>query len=163
MNSRNKKNWDISPFRWELLNENTGFLFLQLTNLWQYGQERILKMHFGLSQTQYAIMASLHWLTLQGSEVTQSELAQHCKIEKMTLSNNITKLVGRGYLTVNTHSNDARANAVLVTEKGKELLQKAVIDIENMDERFFHSLNSAKLKSFNETLITLVQANNFYY
>jgi DNA-binding MarR family transcriptional regulator len=161
MNKKNKEEENL--FRYKTESENTGFLFLQLSNLWGQQQERFIRRYFDMSHTQYAILVSTYWLTYcKVKEVTQSELAKHSKLEKMTLSKNVQYLKTMGYVDIVAHSTDTRANSVIITEAGQNFLKRAVPMIEDWDIKFFKA-SCKNLKSFNEILAKLIEANDLTY
>jgi DNA-binding MarR family transcriptional regulator len=149
---------ETMPFGYTTIEENTGFLLWQISHMWQSEQEKAMRENFGISQLQYVILASIYWLNIHRREVTQTCLSQHTKIEKMTISKNLELLQKKSYILRKTHSTDLRANAVCLTEKGKELVNRAVIVIENIDRKFFISLGK-KINNFNDDLLKLIVCN----
>ena len=149
-----------SPFAVENLEEDSGFLMLQVSNLWEYYHDRALKKYHDISHMQYAVLASVYWLVLHsGKEVTQTILAQHTKIAPMTISQMFKVLEAKGYIYRKTHSTDVRAKAVDLTPEGKELMRKAVITILNVDTKFFHALGK-NTPRFNHCLVELLKSND---
>jgi DNA-binding MarR family transcriptional regulator len=148
------------PFVIENLEDDTGFLMLQTSRLWQEYQERVLKKYHNLSHVQYAVLASVYWLVLhQEKEVTQIILARHTKIDPMTISQIFKVLEAKGYIYRRTHSADIRAKAVFLTEQGKELMNKAVTTVVESDNKFFKTLGK-NVKQFNSYLVALLKAND---
>ena len=149
-----------SPFALENLEEDSGFLMLQVSNLWEYYHDRALKKYHDISHMQYAVLASVYWLVLHSrKEVTQTILAQHTKIAPMTISQMFKVLEAKGYIYRKTHSTDIRAKAVDLTPEGKELMRKAVITILNVDTKFFQALGKNSPR-FNRCLVELLRAND---
>ena len=149
-----------SPFVIENLEEDTGFLMLQVSNLWEIYHDRALKKHHGISHMQYAVLASVHWLVLHSDkQVTQTILAQHTRIAPMTISQMFKVLEAKGYIYRKTHSTDVRAKAVDLTPAGKELMRKAVVTILNVDTKFFQALGKYTPR-FNRCLVELLEAND---
>ena len=148
------------PFVIENLEDDTGFLMLQTSRLWQEYQERVLKKYHNLSHVQYAVLASVYWLVLhQEKEVTQIILAKHTKIDPMTISQIFKVLEAKGYIYRRTHSADIRAKAVFLTEQWKELMNKAVATVVESDGKFFKILGK-NIKHFNSYLMALLKAND---
>jgi DNA-binding MarR family transcriptional regulator len=146
------------PFEFNVIEENTGFLFWQLSRIWQSNQDIIMKKMFGFSQLQYVILSSTHWLALHGHEVSQSFLSNHTKIDKMTISNNIKQLKEKELINLCRHATDERSTIICLTDKGKELTERAIKEIEYMDKHFFFMLGK-HLASFNSQLRTLLEVN----
>ena len=65
--------------------DSTGFLLWQVTNLWQREIKKALQK-YDLTHSQFVLLASIHWLTLQDQSVTQILLSSHTKIDPMTTS-----------------------------------------------------------------------------
>jgi len=145
----------------ENLDEDSGFLMLRVSKLWEEAHERALKNHFDISHMQYAVLASVHWLFLHGyKEVTQVLLSQHTKISPMTLSLTLKDLEQKGYVSRYMSETDARAKCSSMTEKGIKLMETAFPRVYFADEKFFASLGkNGKRQKFNSFMLALLQAN----
>ena len=75
-----------------------GFLLWKITVLWRNKLEETL-WFFDITQTQYAILASLKWFEVKKELATQSLLSAHSKIEKVTLSKAIRQLEKKIWLS----------------------------------------------------------------
>ncbi|MDR2968670.1 MAG: MarR family winged helix-turn-helix transcriptional regulator [Tannerellaceae bacterium] len=148
------------PFTCKDLTKDTGFLMLQVSNLWATSHDRVLKRQYDLTHMQYAVLASIYWLVLYGEEVTQVRLAQHTKINAMTISKMLKGLEIKGYVYRTTHSVDVRAKSVHLTGKGKEILDKAIKTIADVDTKFFNSLGK-HIDSFNGHMFDLLKENDY--
>lgn len=137
----------MRPFKHAAADESPGFLLWKLTSLWQRQLETALG-ELGISQTQYAILASLRWFETQSTPPTQAALVEHAKIEKMTLSKAIRQLEAEGLLARASTPNDARAITVRFTAKGRKLVNRAIVLIERADAAFFTALNRRELAEF---------------
>jgi DNA-binding MarR family transcriptional regulator len=102
---------DESPFRYAEADDSPGFLLWKITALWQQTLAGVLG-HFGITQTQHAILASLRWFEERRKPATQADLAEHAKLEKMTLSKAIRRLEGDGLVKRAQSSSDGRATQV---------------------------------------------------
>lgn len=147
------------PFICKDLTKDTGFLMLQISNLWAASHDKVLKRYYNLSHMQYAVLASVYWLVLHEEEVTQVRLAQHTKINPMTISKMLKGLEIKGYVYRTTHSADIRAKAVRLTEQGKEILNKAIRTIADVDANFFNFLGKNVVR-FNGYMYALRQGND---
>ncbi|GHT63986.1 hypothetical protein AGMMS50239_20900 [Bacteroidia bacterium] len=149
-----------SPFIIENLEEDTGFLILQVSRLWEEFHERTMKKYYNMTHMQYAVLASVYWLVLhEKREVTQTILAKHTKIDPMTISQVFKVLEKKGYIYRQTHSTDVRAKSVTLTQQGVELMNKAVATIVNLDNKFFKVLGK-NIVHFNNYLLTLLKEND---
>lgn len=145
-----------SPFHHARADESPGFLLWQLTTLWQSRLGEVLRA-LGITQTQYAILASLRWFEEHAEPPTQAHLVEHAKIEKMTLSKAIRALEADGLLKREPSAADARAVSVRFTAKGRRLVERAVVAIEAADEEFFGVLPPRELAEYMELTRRLVE------
>jgi len=150
-------NLEENTFSVDKPEESSGFLLWQVTNLWQREIKKALE-EFGITHSQFVLMASIHWLTLQKQEVTQVVLSNHTKIDPMTTSTVLRTLQQKGFVQRQEHRTDTRAKVVLLTPEGIEITKKAVVAVENFDNQFFTVLGK-KTKELNANLLTLLGQN----
>jgi MarR family transcriptional regulator, organic hydroperoxide resistance regulator len=143
-----------NTFTVEKAEESSGFLLWQVTNLWQREIKKALEQ-YGLTHSQFVLLASIHWLRLHKQEVTQVLLSGHTKIDPMTTSTVLRTLQQKGFLRRQEHRTDTRAKTVDLTEEGKKLIKKAVVTVEQFDASFF-SVLGAKTAALNSQLLTLL-------
>lgn len=143
-----------NTFSVEKAEDSSGFLLWQVTNLWQREIKKVLEP-FDLTHSQFVLMASIHWLTIQKQDVTQVLLSSHTKIDPMTTSTVLRTLQKKDFLQRKEHSTDTRAKTVTLTDKGIELVKQAVVAIEQFDHDFFSVLMD-KTSEFNQTLSILL-------
>lgn len=134
--------------------DSSGFLLWQVTNLWQREIKKALEQ-YKLTHSQFVLMASIHWLSIQKQEVTQVVLSDHTKIDPMTTSTVLRTLHLKGYVQRQEHLTDTRAKTVKLTDDGKRIIKKAVIAVEKFDSDFFSILKN-KTPEFNQMLLTLL-------
>jgi len=144
-----------NTFSVEKAEESSGFLLWQVTNLWQREIKKALEP-FDLTHSQFVLMASIHWLTLNNKDVTQILLSAHTKIDPMTTSTVLRTLQTKGLLQRQEHLTDTRAKTVGLTDNGKKIINQAVKTVEKFDKTFFATLG-IKTKLFNEQLLTLLE------
>ena len=143
-----------NTFSVEKPEESSGFLLWQVTNLWQREIKKALEQ-YELTHSQFVLMASIHWLTLQKQDITQILLSSHTKIDPMTTSTVLRTLQTKGLLQRQEHLTDTRAKTVGLTDIGKKIIKLAVKTVENFDKTFFATLGD-KTRTFNEQLLTLL-------
>lgn len=146
------------PFSIQYIEDDSGFLLWQVSCLWQQEQKRALEINYRISHSQYVILASIYWLTLNDAEVTQIGLSQHTKMEPMTVSQILKGLQKSGHIIRQAHSADTRAKAVFLTDEGKEMMKEAIKTIEAIDAKFFSVLGKG-VKKFNDDMMKLVKSN----
>jgi len=127
----------------------------QVTNLWQREIKKALEQ-YGITHSQFVLMASIHWLTLNKQEVTQIVLSGHTKIDPMTTSTVLRTLQQKAFIQRQEHATDTRAKTVELTEEGKKIIKKAIVTIESFDAAFFSELGSGT-NDFNLKLLTLLK------
>ena len=81
--------------------QSSGFLLWQVTNLWQREIKKALHP-YGITHSQFVLMASIHWLTLHKQEVTQIILSSHTKIDPMTTSTVLRTLLQKNLINIMT-------------------------------------------------------------
>jgi DNA-binding MarR family transcriptional regulator len=135
--------------------DSTGFLLWQVTNLWQREIKKALEQ-YDLTQSQFVLMASTHWLTIQQQQVTQVVLSNHTKIDAMTTSTVLRTLQKKRFIKRQEHTTDTRAKTVSLTALGKKTIMEAVVTVEKFDFGFFSPLSN-KTKEFNRKLSLLLK------
>ena len=147
---------DSNPFSHEKADDSAGFLLWKITALWQKKLAEVLS-EFNISQTQYAIMASLKWLEQHQEATTQASIANFARIDKMTLSKSIRKLEAAGMIKRIPSTEDSRSVNVKFTLAGYKVIEKAIVAIETADELFFSTLSPKEqdqYKSLTQKVIT---------
>lgn len=155
---KKRKVSDSSPFKHSKADDSAGFLLWKITALWQRRLSEVLG-EFGITQTQYAILASLRWFEEQGEPTTQAHVVEHAKIDKMTLSKAVRKLEENDLVLREQSSTDSRATNVRFTVKGRRVIQKAVIAIEKADDDFFSCLTERQLETYKSLTISVISSN----
>jgi DNA-binding MarR family transcriptional regulator len=144
-----------NTFSVEKAEESSGFLLWQVTNLWQRKIKKALE-DYGITHSQYVLLASIHWLTIHKQDVTQIVLSAHTKIDPMTTSTVLRTLQQKGLIQRQEHLTDTRAKTVGLTEAGKRIIKKAVVTVEKFDADFFSVLGT-KITEFNDNLLILLE------
>jgi MarR family transcriptional regulator, organic hydroperoxide resistance regulator len=137
-------------FSVERAEDSSGFLLWQVTNLWQREIKKALEK-YDLTHSQFVLMASIHWLTLNKEDVTQILLSSHTKIDPMTTSTVLRTLQGKELIQRQEHATDTRAKTVELTDNGKKIIKQAVKTVEAFDAEFFAILGE-KIPKFNKQL-----------
>lgn len=150
---------ETSPFKHEAADDSPGFLLWKLIALWQ-GKLSVVFDEFSITQTQYAILASLLWFEQQQRLPTQAKLVEHAKIDKMTLSKSIRKLEECGLVRRESSTADIRAIEVRFTAAGRELIHRAIIAVERADDEFFSSLTERQLASWKALAISIIAGSS---
>jgi DNA-binding MarR family transcriptional regulator len=144
-------------FNFQKPEDSSGFLLWQVTTLWQRKIKKALDK-IDITHTQFVLMASLAYLSKKEKEVNQILIAHHSKTDPMMVSKVLRTLVEKQFITRAENKIDTRAKNILLTEKGKQLLQKALILVGETDTLFFESLKD-KTKKYNKMMIELLHQN----
>ncbi len=150
-------NRKTAPFSVEQASESSGFLLWQVTALWQRRIASALRS-LGLTQVQYALLASLLWMSRTQRMITQAMLARHTKLDMMMTSQVLRTLETRGLLERKPHPTDTRAKVLGLTTEGRKLAWQAVPVVEGVDREFFGALG-AQLDRFNRSLLSLIASS----
>lgn len=125
-----------TPFGFEKPEDSPGFFMWQITMIWQRKIKKELEP-YEISHAQFVIMAVLLWFDKQKYETTQTAIINWTKLDKMTVSKSIKKLMAQGLLTQVEHTTDTRAKSVNLTEQGKTMIHKLIPIVESIDAVFF--------------------------
>ena len=140
------------PFGFDAPEDSPGFLLWQTTLSWQRMIKKALEPH-DISHAQFVIMAILLWWHGQKKEVTQIDIVTMSKLDKMTVSKSLKKLVGMDLVARHENQEDTRAKSVQLTKLGVALSAKLVPIVEGVDEYFFAKLPKKQEKD----LIVILQ------
>jgi len=149
---------DESLFELEDLERNTGFLMLQVSNLWKEYHDKVLKKCHGLSHIQYAVLAGISFYHNK-KPISQALIAQHSRIDPMIVSQTFKQLENKRYISYVSHPADAGEEVIALTPKGEELVSQVLGTIVETDIKFFKSLGE-NAGSFNNYLKTLLEVND---
>lgn len=147
-----------SAFGFDKPEDSLGFLLWQTTVTWQRLIKKALEP-YNLSHTHHVIMAILLWFEEHHYDTTQVVIVKWSKLDKMTVSNSLKKLVALGFVNRVEHETDSRAKRVTLTEKGKILARRLVPIIEKIDAEFFWKLSIQDGKDLVRILGQLTKEN----
>jgi DNA-binding MarR family transcriptional regulator len=131
--------------------DSPGFLLWRVSTLWRRQLETALAT-LGLTHAQFVILASVGWLTREGKQITQIELARHCGTDVNMTSQVLRTLERNGYIERKQREGDERSKLPSVTEKGSEIIKQAIPLVEAVDSDFF-----AKLKRDTKKFVEILQ------
>ena len=93
----------------------------------------------GIHRNQHIIL--MH-LARRGDLPSQKELAEHLRVSPAAVAVALQKLETDGYISRTPDENDSRYKKIVITDKGKETVEKS--------RRIFHEIDSAMCSSLNE-------------
>ncbi len=141
------------PFSFQNPEESIGFLFWQVTMIWQRRVNTALQ-EMGLVHTEFVVLAAAGWLTRDGAIATQTTIANHAQLDKMMTSKTLRSLEKQGWIKRTEHQTDTRAKIVTLTSSGETALQKALHIVEARDNALFDILGEQR-ESFADQLRTI--------
>lgn len=131
--------------------DSLGLLLWQTMTVWQRRIKSRLT-EYGISHAQFVILAILLWLDSQQQEAIQATLISMSKLDKMTVSAALKKLISLGYVLRREHAIDTRAKQVSLTTVGKRLAKRLVPIVESIDADFFGELSAVERKVMQSVL-----------
>src|SRR5258708_5283050 len=105
-------------FGFEKPEHSPGFLLWQTMTTWQRRIKKILDP-YDISHAQFVILANVLWFEGVKQTPTQILIVRSTKLDKMTVSKSLKKLVAENYAKRAEHKIDTRAKSVHLTAKGK--------------------------------------------
>lgn len=144
-------------FHFKKAEESSGFLLWQLTMLWQRKIKKELDK-LDITHTQFVLLATIAWLSKSNSNISQVEIANHSKTDRMMVSKVLRTLIDKNMIERKEHPNDTRAKTIKLSSKGASVLQKALLIVEKTDLQFFSKLGK-DLPKMNENMLTLLNEN----
>lgn len=133
------------PFGFDRPEDSPGFLLWQTTMIWQRQIKKALEA-YDISHAQFVIMATLMWFEAHHYDTTQILIVNWSKLDKMTVSKSLKKLVALGYVNRSEHETDTRAKSVSLTKKGKDMVSTLVPIVEGIDYNFLGKVSNKEQK-----------------
>jgi len=140
--------------RFEGPEQSPGFLLWKVSTQWRRQMEATCAT-IGITHSQLVILASLGWLTRNGDNVTQVELARYCATDVTMTSQILRLLEKKGYIKRRQHKGDARSKFAQITEPGVTLVEQAIPLVHAVDRQFFNILGD-DIKKYVETMQRLI-------
>lgn len=126
--------------RFSVPEDSVGYLLWQITRLWQQ-QATVVFDPLGISHVQFTTLAGIGWLSNGCQLVTQTQLAEFCEVDVVMISQAMRKLEAKELVERKPHPFDTRAKVVSLTDSGRQILEKALVIVEELDADFFKHCN----------------------
>jgi MarR family transcriptional regulator, organic hydroperoxide resistance regulator len=108
----------------------SGFALWRAAMRWQRAIDAALRP-LELTHTQYLVLAgAASAIREQGDAVAQRAIAESAELDRATISVLVRKLEDRGLLDRGPHATDGRRWRVILTQRGRRLLEKATALVE---------------------------------
>ncbi len=131
--------------------QSMGFLFWQITNLWQRKIVQSLEPT-GLTHVQFVLLAAIGWHNQHKEVITQALLARFAKTDVMMTSKVARTLEQKGLLRREEHKTDTRAFSLVLTAQGVKKLNQAMPLVVDVDKKFFKVLKGQRSDFMNRML-----------
>jgi DNA-binding MarR family transcriptional regulator len=116
--------------------ESPGFLLWRVTLRWQRLITEALRP-LELTHVQFVLLASTWWLGRNEQPPNQIAIATQADTNIKMTSEILRKLEDKGLVVQTTDPRDRRARAVVITARGAQLAERAVVVVEKVDREFF--------------------------
>jgi len=121
-----------------------GFSLWRLSNRWQQKATQALK-NIHLTHVQFVLLAGIKSLQEQADNIiNQKTLAQYVKTDIMMTSKVCRTLERKGLVIRAKLRSDTRSKMLVLTRKGKELLQKATHVMSEVEKDLFNKIEIKK-------------------
>ena len=91
----------------------------------------------GITHVQFAVVSTVWWLGKDGYPPRQREVAEHAGIDPAMTSQVMTVLIQRGWVIRGVDPTDGRVSRLYVTDAGREIAERAVIELDRAERKFF--------------------------
>ncbi len=135
--------------------QSPGFLLWQVSTQWRRRVEAAL-VTLDLTHPQFVLLASLGWLTKNSRDITQAELARHCKTDVTMTSQVLRSLERKGLIERQRRKGNDRSKFPSLTKSGASLIEQSIPLVEAVDHDFFKPLKQDMQKCI-EILQKLVE------
>ncbi|PHQ82097.1 MAG: MarR family transcriptional regulator [Coxiella sp. (in: Bacteria)] len=130
-----------SSFGFETPEDSPGFLLWQTTVLWQRAIKKALDVYH-IAHAQFVVLANTLWFEEHQQTPTQIMIVRMSKLDKMTVSKALKKLVNDGLVGRVENSLDTRAKSISLTPQGKQLTITLIARVEAVDETYFSGIST---------------------
>lgn len=119
-----------------------GYLVWRVSMRWRAAADRALAP-LGLTHAQYALLATLYGMALAGDQPSQRRLADEAGLEPIFVSKLVRTLERGGLLERAAHPDDTRAYALTLTERGTDVIVRAVATIHALQDELTAPIGGA--------------------
>lgn len=124
----------------ETAHDSPGYLLWLMSNKWQ-AQQRLALKPFDLTHVQFVLLACLVYA--QSDEgLTQIQVAKRAQTDPMMTSQVVRKLEAKGLVQRTSSTQDKRAFNLQATPQGTELMNRAIVAVEGVDDEFFDAIRT---------------------
>lgn len=124
------------PTRYASAEQSPGLHLWRVSNRWQR-EVRAALAPFGLTHTQFTVLAVTGYLGSLGEAVHQAKVAETIGLDEMTTSQVVRTLAQKGLITREKSTSDSRRMHLTLSERATQDLTSWVAAVEQVDVRFF--------------------------
>ncbi|MDC0161770.1 hypothetical protein OAI94_01015 [bacterium] len=136
------------------LNENRiGLLIWQTSNLWQ-SKLRSKLSKYNISFNEYLIIETIYNLSKISTHITQVDIVKNSSMDKSVVSAKLTQLNIKKLIKKMT-PNDNRSNKLILTDEGKNIIEKIIYEVIKTESDFFSKLNQETFNFINSLKLLL--------
>lgn len=125
---------------YDAAHNSPGYLLWLMSNKWQ-AQQRLALKPFDLTHVQFVLLACLVYAP-DKKRLTQAQLAERAQTDPMMTSQVLRRLEAKGLVQRTSNTQDKRAVDLEATAQGTELIDRAIVAVEAVDEDFFGILEA---------------------
>lgn len=131
----------------EEIYKNTMRKFMHISRLHRSVFEKNVSS-LGIHHSQHHL---LMYISKCDETPSQKEIAEHFKISPAAVAVSLKKLEKGGFIE-KISTEDGRVNKILITERGKEIIEKTHKMFAEIDKQVFSQISENELKTINESL-----------
>lgn len=125
---------------YDAAHNSPGYLLWLMSNKWQ-AQQRLALKPFDLTHVQFVLLTCLVYAP-DKKRLTQAQLAERAQTDPMMTSQVLRRLEAKGLVQRTSNTQDKRAVDLEATAQGTELIDRAIVAVEAVDEDFFGILEA---------------------
>lgn len=107
----------------------------------------------GLTPRQFTILKTV----AKYEGLNQTDLVDRTGVDRSTLADIVRRMLNKGLISRKRMTNDARAYAVYVTDKGRQILNEAAPAAADADKKILSALSEEQREIFLDTLSQIVE------
>jgi DNA-binding MarR family transcriptional regulator len=111
-----------------------------------------------LTKQQFTVLTALE----NNEGVSQTALVEMTGIDRSTLAEMVRRMLERGLLSRERTEEDARANAVAITNNGRKALKSARTAADRAEKRFLEALPPSERGKFIKSLVAIATAGDAF-
>lgn len=121
-------------FSYSTTNESPGYLLWTVHMFWQ---RKIKNELDKIGLTQFVLLSVLAMLSKSKKVITQTDIANHSKTDRMMVSKVLRTLEKKQYISRTGSIHDTRIRIISLTENGTEILQNPLILLRQLIQSSF--------------------------